>query len=280
MEFRFPLWVIFLPMVLAFVAVILAGPAMQRRFEQEDDSDLQRRFGYLTAPAVSLTTLLLSFTLVTVWSSFQHAIERTAQEARTVDYMNDSAELIKDPVAPDLVAATICYARAVVGPEWQAMEAGAAFAPEVGEWTTRIEDAISRLSVSKTGNTPLAREVIMADRERGLARSQRMSEARVSVPTLVMLLLTIFAALAITALGLALVPEKRRTLMLVTLGVIVLMFAGALEMISELDSPFYGLIDIEPLDMERVAAADVAGFAERFPGQELPCDEQGRVRSP
>lgn len=270
-----PLWAVTLALLAALIVGIVASPRVRKHFHGEDDAS----FGSITAPLIAITTLTLSFSLVSVWGSFHQASVAASDEALAVDYQSDIAQQLPDARArQDLEATLVCYARAIAGPEWQVMkQRGEATADEVDPWTDRLQASTSALASAVGGPAAAARELIGADKERGNARSRRLTQARPSMPLAVLALLLAVASMAVIALALAHIPVQRRWLHVAALSVVTLAILGLFILITELDSPFHGLIDIESTDMTRVASAEAADFAETYPGVALPCDESGRV---
>lgn len=297
-EFHFPLWLVALLLFGALAVGVALTPWARRVFdgtprgadkatgEAGDGSPDEltfdnpaHDFGSIAAPVVTITALLLSFSLVNVWGSYADAAVKANAEAVAVDYQSDMAHMIPDPVeSQELEAVLVCYARSIAGPEWQAMsERGEATAAEVDDWTDRLQEIIGVLGTQKLGTSVVEREIIAADKERATARSQRLTEARVSIPEPITLLLLAAAAVSIIVLAFAYLPLRNRRLHVAALVVVTVMFIGLIQVITELDSPYRGLIDIDATDMARVATDEAADFAEQHPGAQLPCDDQGRL---
>lgn len=283
-EFHLPPWLVALILLTALAAGLLLAPWAHRTFtenvgdDEGGDESTAREFGQIAAPVVTITALLLSFSLVNVWGSFAEATQRAGDEAIAVDYQSDMAQVIPDATtSTELEAVLVCYARSIAGPEWRAMsDSGEATAPEVDTWTDRLQRDIGLLGAKKTGASAVEREFISADKERGTARSQRLTEARVSIPEPITLLMLAAAAVSIIVLAWANLPARNRRLHVMALVLVTLLFFGLITVITELDSPYWGAIDIEATDMSRVAADEAADFAERHPGSQLPCDDEGR----
>lgn len=296
-EFEFPLWLVALILFGALAVGVFLTPWARRVFDGNHSNGDQEPagagdptgevsfenpahdFGSIAAPVVTVTALLLSFSLVNVWGSYADGAVKANTEAVAVDYQSDMAHMIPDPVqSRELEGVLVCYARSIAGPEWQAMEEqGEATSPEVDAWTDRLQEIIAVLGTQKTGTSAVEREIIAADKERATARSQRLTEARVSIPEPITLLLLVAAAVSIIVLAFAYLPLRNRRLHLVALFVVTVMFIGLIQVIMELDSPYRGLIDIDATDMTRVATDEAVDFAENHPGAPLPCDDQGRL---
>lgn len=254
-EFHFPPWLIVLILGTALVIGIALAPWAQQFFadapadadaegeEQDDDDDRNttaRDFASIAAPIVTVTALLLSFSLVNVWGSYAEATQKASAEAVAVDYQSDMAQVLPDRAkSQELEALVVCYARSIAGPEWQLMgERGESTAPEVDPWTDRLQEAIGALGSQKGGASAVEREFIAVDKERGTARSQRLTEARVSLPEPITMLLLVAASTSLIVLAFAYLPARNRRLHLAALVVVAVMFMGLLTIITELDSPY------------------------------------------
>lgn len=270
-------WLSALVLLAALLVGIFVSPYARRMFDKDGGSSASD-FGYITAPLIAITTLALSFSLVTVWGSFHQAAVTANKEALAVDYQSDVAQVLPDPQSRrDLEAALICYARAIAGPEWQEMkQRGEATSDVVDPWTDYLQNKSGVLTNTPGGPAALARELTAADKERSEARSQRLVQARTSLPRALLILLLFVAAAAVITLAFAHLPVRNRWLHVTALAVVTAVLVGLFALIAELDSPFHGLIDNESTDMTRVATAEAADFAETYPGVALPCDESGR----
>lgn len=250
--------------------------------DQDERKDTASDFRNLIAPVVTITSLVLSFALVNTWASFQNAAVKAHAEAVAVDYQGDLAQLLPDATQRrDLEATLVCYARAISGPEWAIMGTGGdVTADEVDPWTDQLAATAGEL-ITKTGpGTPVGREFLSADRERAAARSTRLVQARPSIPEPIVLFLLAAVSASIVALAFSNLPSNRTWLHITGLVVVATMLTGLLVVITELDSPYWGLIDTEPTDMTRVAAAEASDFAQQYPGVHLPCDDSGRQLTP
>ena len=230
----------------------------------------------LTGPIVSVTVLLIAFTLVTVYQSYLRGWTAASDEARKVDYQFEMAALLSEPRREQGMAATACYAAAVANYEWATMEEGKT-APEVSPWTRELNDTVT--GVVATGDTasPVLSALLAADRDRGEARSKRLTEAQPAVPIELKVLLVLTAALGILALATFTLGSVNRRVQVGVLTTLAFIFTMFLAAITDMDRPYDGLIAVEPTDMTRVANSLREDFSEAYPGVALPCDETGRA---
>jgi hypothetical protein len=256
-------------------AALAAGLLANRWVRPFADSEVKGvKLEALVGPIMSLTVLLVAFTLVNVFASYNRAVQSAAEEARKVDFLYELGGYVPDAaIQVELQSGVACYAAAVSGPEWDVMADGRT-SPAVSPWTRQIRGSIDQVTQSETPS-PVISAVLTADKERGEARSRRLTEARPAVPTLLYWLLIASAAIGVFALATFTLPYVSRRVqfgVLVLLAVLLSLFIG---MIRDLDRPYDGLISVEATDMTRVAGDLAEDWAEDHPGIPLPCDDRG-----
>jgi hypothetical protein len=229
----------------------------------------------LVGPIVSLTVLLLAFTLVTIYGSFLRGQTAASDEARKVDHQFEMAQLIKEPERQPLMAATTCYALAVSNYEWAAMKDGRT-APEVSPWTRAMRAEFAIVVADDNVASAALGGLLAADRDRGEARSKRLTEARPAVPTELKVLLVFTAAIGILVLATFTLGSVNRRVQIGVLTVLATVFVLFLGIIVDMDRPYDGFISVDATDITRVANDLAEDYAEEYPDQPLPCDATGR----
>ena len=229
----------------------------------------------LVGPLVSITVLLLAFTLVTIFGSFQRAQFGASEEARKVDHQFEMVQLAAEPQRQQLTAAVTCYSLAVTSYEWDTMAEGRT-APEVSPWTASIRGGISDLIAADAVPTPVLSAILTADRDRGEARSKRLTEANPAIPTPLKFLLVVTASAGLFALATFTLPNVRRRVqigVLITLGSVFTLF---LVVMADMDRPYDGVIALPPRDITRVSGDLLEDYRAEYPTVPLPCDDTGR----
>jgi hypothetical protein len=89
----------------------------------------------------------------------------------------------------------------------------------------------------------------------------------------VILILT--ATVGLLALATFTLPLVRRRVQIGALAALATLLTVMLLAIDDVDRPYEGLVRVDPVDMQRVAADLREDFVELNPGVPLPCDEQG-----
>lgn len=254
---------------------LIAGVVANRWVRPHAKSEVQGiKLETMIGPIVSITVLLLAFTLVTVYGGYQRAQVAAQDEARKVDQLFDTAGYLRGEQRIGIQAATTCYALAVANYEWDAMAAGSV-APEVSPWPAMIGDGIAKTARSDSESSALLGAILTSDRERAETRSRRLSEAQPAVPDALKFFFLFCAAMAIFALGAFTLPYVRRRVQIGILVILATLFIMFMVLIKELDEPFYGLAVVPPTDITRVAGSLSEDFVESHPGVPLPCDNSG-----
>ena len=256
-------------------AALTAGLIANRWVRPFADTEVKGvKLEALVGPIMSLTVLLVAFTLVNVFASYNRGVQSVSDEARKVDFLYELGGYASDgPAQVELRSATACYAAAVAGPEWEVMADGRT-SPTVSPWTRQIRGSIEQL-VQGEEPTPVLSATLAADKERGEARSRRLTEARPAVPGVLFGLLIASASIGVFALATFTLPYVHRRVQIGVLALLAVLLSLFVGMIGDLDRPYDGFIAIDSTDMTRVAGDLAEDFAEDHPDVQLPCDAQG-----
>lgn len=256
-------------------SALLCGLLANRRVRPFAESEIQGvKLETLVAPLVSLAVVLMAFTLVTVFASFQRAAAGASDEARKVDHQYEMAGYLGQPEGEQVAAATTCYALAVMNYEWTTMREGRT-APEVSPWTRMMHAGYNQMAANET-YSPVASLLLTADRDRGEARSRRLTEARPAIPLVLVVLLVLTASAGVFALATFTLPYVHRGVQIGVLGLLAASFVLMLGVMRDLDQPYDGLAVVPNTDIARVAGDLLEDFAEDYPSAALPCDDTGR----
>jgi hypothetical protein len=261
--------------VLGTLANVVWGPALKRHQDKRGVSEFlaQTHTSNNYGPAATLLALLVAFVLAGATSSFQRAKTAAQSEAATVDHIFESADYLKEPQRERLQMASICYARAVVGPEWKQMGETGASSSVPANWTGTENHGIRSTLVALGPEHVLFRKLAAAEDARSEARGNRLVEATPSVPTLMLVFMVGVMAAMIIFLALASPRLSPFHIGATAISAFTLMFA--ISLIYTLDRPFGGAIKIDPVQMQITEEADAAEFTERYGEKRIRCDENG-----
>ncbi|MFF9483758.1 hypothetical protein [Streptomyces sp. NPDC014676] len=257
--------------IVVAVLALLAGLAANRFLRPKlfnEDEDTGMAVKDLVGPLLTLTVLLLAFVLVTASGSYGKAEVAARGEARAVDQLVEIAEYAPQAQQARIQADAVCYARAVRTQEWPAMADGnKSAAPSV--WSTDLRQTFRALE-----GEPAFGMLVAADNKRSDEREERLTQATPSIPDAIFWFL--LATLVITVIGLAMcLPRRNNRGQVIALVVVTALLTTALCIIQNVDSPFYGIVKVEPTaiaDVEKQATRDFLVHSE---ADELPCDDQG-----
>ena len=259
---------VFIILVIA-LAVIAGLAANYFSLTKADDE------GSTVQQVLSATALIAAFLLAIVLSgastSYSSAQKAAKQEADVIDTLYESANYVDMPFRQRIQAAAVCYARAVVGPEWKMLAKGK-MSPVPSNWTgtrpTGIRAALLEMTPSATGFSL----VQSADAQRGGLRSERVAQANPTVPTAVVWFMVVLISLSLAGLAYS-VPRTRNVGQMAALGVVILTFVTAMALIYNLDRPFSGVLALKPTAMQITAEDAGADYVEDY--GKPPCDDEG-----
>lgn len=227
----------------------------------------------LVGPVATLAVVLLAFMLVQSLGSYSRARDDIGIEARRVDALSESAARLADREAASRVGQDlVCYARAVRFKEWKTMATGDR-APEVAEWTGRMQDEMA--SLARQGGDGEVDRFISLDLERANARLSRITESSPTIPVGLNVLMLGAVLIAVLSFGLFVGTSGSRLVLVSALAVLTVLLGGMLFMVNDLDDPFAGVNKLDPTEMARTQESIERDLAEDFPSARPPCDDAG-----
>lgn len=221
-----------------------------------------------------LAGLYIALVIVQASFSYNAANGIVNQEASAIDDFAESTEYVAQEAARQtLLAGIVCYARAVAGPEWEAMVEGKA-SPVPGNWIGSGPHGI-RKTLKELGFFDPAFGLLRGlDQQRGDVRSQRLSLIRPKIHIISFSLLVFLVALGLAGQAYSL-PRAKHIPQLVTFFVVAALYGAILLVIYSLDRPLRGAMAIAPTAMQRVADENAKRYLAAY-GTTLPCDNRGQ----
>lgn len=256
----------------ASVGVGLAVNLLRRDDAGEARTEDASVLNILNATAL-LAGLLVALVLAGASESYSAARGAAESEADTVDGLYESAEYVDLPARQALQGALVCYARAVAGPEWDAMEKGNS-SPVPSNWTGTGPFGIRRTLIDMTPKAEGFGLIQSGDQSRGELRSERLRQAKSTVPNVLSWFMVLLVGISLGGLGYS-IPRRKNGAQVAALALVTLLFTLVLLMIYNFDRPFSSVVALKPSAMETTAQDVGADYAEAF-GTALPCDGQGR----
>jgi hypothetical protein len=223
-------------------------------------------------------SVLLGFIIVISFQSYDESVTGAENEATLVAQQLETAQFMPADSSEELSGELVCYARSVVGIEWDALERGS-LGDAINPWNAEMY----RTMTTVDPQTPVEQSAY--DRwmdqtgERQLARLDRVHGAEGLIPPpLWIILLVIFGVLLAYMLFFA-DPAEGAVTQGMLMGSVTAIITMLLLLLVYFNDPHGGGVgQLQPEAMERTlrlidAELDVAGL-----DLTLPCDGDGRAR--
>jgi hypothetical protein len=228
--------------------------------------------GEMVGRVATLAAVLVAFVIVQGFLTYTTAAAAAQNEANAVRGFFEVASYEPDPQHGELQAVAVCYARAVTHLEWRTMRTGET-SPVVTAWTGRVRQVLQSLGDDRRTSFSM---LLAANRDREVARRQRMVETEPTLPATILWLMVGAAAVSIGWLAFSLPRVARRTPYTVALAILSVFTVGSLLVALDLQRPFAGVIRVPAQAMSAVESDMVQSLAEQHDAGRLPCDAQGR----
>ncbi|MFD5248418.1 hypothetical protein ACFWIW_28020 [Amycolatopsis sp. NPDC058340] len=223
----------------------------------------------LISPLETFAVLMLAFVIVVAAESYGEAEDGASAEAEVVDHFFETAEYLPEPFRRELQAGAVCYTRAVHEFEWKALADGQS-AKEPSVWSSGFRDTFKQIP-ERDGVFEI---LVQADTDRSVARSTRIAEADPSIPDIVFWFMALALALTIAAYAYSL-PKRNAGFHILAVVLLSALFAASLVLVKDIDTPFGGLVRIEPTQMEKTENDITEDFTKTYGPGRLPCDDRG-----
>lgn len=217
-------------------------------------NDTQRAAGVFTVVGTAYA-VLLAFTFLVAFQSFDSAKRAARAEARAVTGLFDSAEVFPAADRRAFGAELHCYARAVAQDEWPAMSRGEQ-SSEVEASIQRLQKRIQRFPTDSLRRGVALDHLLTQFGDRGDARQDRIDESQHVIPPLLWVVLGIGL---LVVFGYMLVWADRSEAWWVQaamMAAVMAILVSSLLTIAFLDNPFEDASgSIKPTAMERAQAS-------------------------
>jgi len=225
--------------------------------------------------AVLVLLLLIAFVFLGATESYSTAKSAVQTEAGFVEYLFELGDYLMEPDREHLQHATVCYARAVAGPEWLTMADGESSSVP-SNWTGTGNHGIRATLKDLGPDHHLFSMIAFADAKRSDARRVRLTESNPAIPPI--LIGFMLAGMATMIVFLA-VASPRGSPFHIAAFISAATLVCAIGLILALDRPFSGAISIAPTQMQITADDFAANFVERYGKASIRCDADGNPKS-
>lgn len=266
-------------LVAGVVVVAVAAMLFVRRGAPEGSyfSDGDRASGVFGVLATGFS-VLLGFIVFLAFTSYDESRTGAEAEALAVMQQIETARFFAAPATGELTGELLCYARTVVGPEWDRMESGA-LDDAPNPWAV----ALFRTLQGVQAETPAQQSAFdkwldqTADREE--ARRDRIHGAEGVLPTPIWIVLFIIAGVIFVYMLFFADRGERAVTQGFLMGSVAGVIALLLLLVSFLDNPFGpGVGKLQPVAMERTLRVADGALAAVGDATRPPCDARGLPR--
>jgi hypothetical protein len=268
------LWGFLIVAASAGAAVIVMLLVRRRAPEGSYFSDGDRASGVFGVLATGFS-VLLGFIVFLAFSSYDGSRAGAETEALIVAQQIETAQFLPPPARDELTGQLICYARSVVGPQWELMEAGK-LGDALNPWGVELFRTIATVDPQSATEQAAYSKWLDQTSDREAARNDRIHGAAGVIPTPLWIVLFAIALVIFVYMLFFADSGERAITQALLMGSVVGVIAALLLLLQFLDDPFHsGIGGLKPVAMERtleiidqelqVAGHDVA----------IPCDARG-----
>ncbi len=219
--------------------------------------------------------VLLGFVVFLAFTSYDAARAGAEAEALIVAHQVETAQLLPADVADDLTGELVCYARSVVGVQWERMEAGT-LGEDLNPWSVELSRTFQTIDPQTPSQQAAYSKWLDERSAREDARNDRVHGAVGVIP--VPLWVVLFFTSGVIGLYLLFFADsgERAVVQALLMGSVVSVVVSMLLLLQFLDNPFHdGVGGLRPVAMERTLK--VLDQELRVNGGDVrpPCDARG-----
>jgi hypothetical protein len=263
--------------VVAVAGVAVAAMLLVRRRAPEGSyfSDGDRASGVFGVLATGFS-VLLGFIIFLAFTSYDQSRSGAEAEALVVAQQVQTAQFMPRAVRGELTGELICYARSVVGPEWDRMEAGTQ-GDAINPWGVALFRTLQGVQPESAAEQSAYDKWLDQTSDREGARLDRIHGAEGVIPTPLWIALFFISAVVFLYMLFFADRGEGAVTQALLMGSVAAVITVMLLLLAFLDSPFgSGIGTLKPTAMERTLR--IADQALGAVGQTVrpPCDAEGR----
>lgn len=225
------------------LVAIAATYVVRKRVDEQVHRANNEVGGIMFAAVASVYGVLLAFSVLVVWQTYEETRVTVEQEANALVDIFRIARELPAPYDSQLRAEAVQYARSVIDDEWGTMAHGQAHA-KTDAALEALWDLHTQLHIANLAEQAHESDFFHALQELGNERRIRLLQSRSELPTLLWVVL-ISGAIITVGFGLFFRAHNVRAHLLMS-GLFAGLVALMLLLILELDNPFSGSTRIQP----------------------------------
>jgi hypothetical protein len=269
-------WAALIVVASTAVAVTVMLAVRRRAPEGSYFADSDRAAGIFGVIATGFS-VLLGFLIFLGFESYDSSRAGAETEALTVAQQIQTAQLLPAEVRTELTSELVCYARSVIGAEWERMEDGS-LGESLNPWGVAQYATLRGLELSSPVEEAGYGKWLDQTTDREVARQDRIHGAQGVMPEPLWIALFFISAIVIVyLLGFA-DRAERAWIQGLYMGAVVAVITTMLLLLNFLDDPFTGGVGgLKPTAMERTELLIDQELAMIGGAIEIPCDAAGRM---
>ena len=237
-------------------------------------SDGDRASGVFGVLATGFS-VLLGFIVFLSFTSYDQSRSGAESEALIVTQQVETAQLLPSPIARELTADLVCYARSVVRREWPQMRNGT-LREGFNPWAVAMFRTIQSYEPVSNRQQAAYGQWLSQTSAREEARRDRIHGAVGVIPTSVWIVLFLIGAVIFAYMLFFADPQEGAGTQAMLMGAVTVVIVGLFLVIEALDTPFHpGVGGLEPVAMER-ATGNIDNALALIGGNiRIPCNAAG-----
>jgi len=221
-------------------------------------------------------SVLLGFIVFLAFTSYDAARAGAESEALAAAQQAETAQLLPPQVAGQLTDELVCYARSVVGPQWEKMENGS-LGEQLNPWGVELFKTLQTIDPETPSEQAAYAKWLDQTSDREAARNDRIHGVTGVIPTPMWIVLFFISGVIFVFMLFFADRGERAVVQAVLMGsVIAVIAATMLLLIQFLNNPFHaGVGGLKPVAMERTLVILDEEIAVVGGDATLPCDQRG-----
>jgi amino acid transporter len=269
---------LFLGLLVVVGATVLTSAAMLLVRRRAPDgsyfSDGDRASGVFGVLATGFS-VLLGFIIFLAFSSYDESRSGAEAAATIVTQQVETAQFLPADTASELEGALVCYARSVVGPEWDAMADGA-LDSEINPWGAEMFRTLKAADPQTAAEQSAYDRWMDQNADRQQARVDRIHGAEGIIPLPLWLAMFLISVVIFVYLLFFADSGERAKTQALLMGSVTIVICLLLQLLVFFDHPHgHGVGRLHPTAMERTLRIMDAQFEVADVDLEVPCDSRG-----
>jgi amino acid transporter len=263
-------------MVVGTTVLTVAAMLLVRRRAPEGSyfTDGDRASGVFGVLATGFS-VLLGFIIFLAFSSYDESRSGAESEATILTQQVETAQFLPSATASELEGELVCYARSVIGPEWDAMADGS-LDSDINPWGAEMFHTMKAADPQTDAEQSAYDRWMDQNTDRQQARVDRIHGAEGIIPLPLWLALILISVVIFVYLLFFADSGEGATTQAMLMGSVTIVICLLLQLLVFFDHPHgHGVGRLQPTAMERSLRLMDAQFEVAGVKLVVPCDDRG-----